>query len=411
MQDIILPEVGENIESGTVVNIMVKVGDQIEKGADLIELETDKASLPVPAPVGGVIKEILVQTGQDVKIGAPIMRIEASAESAPSPEKPSPAPEKKSAPVPAASSETPAASQPQPEPDIQPDHSALPSKEDAGKDTQLVVLGGGPGGYAAAFLAADLGMDVTIVDLEKNPGGVCLYRGCIPSKALLHAAKVISEAREAREFGVSFSEPKIDLDKLRGWKNDVVTRLTGGTGSLAKQRKIQMIQGRGRFVDSQTLDIDLVDGGKKTLTFVKAILATGSRPIALPFAPDSKRVLDSTSALDIENIPKSMLLIGGGYIGLELGQVYAELGTEISVVEMLPQIMTGSDPDLSNIIQKRLKTIMKTIMVSTKVTKMEETATGIAVTMADKDGKVIQETYEKVLVAIGRKPNSDNIGL
>ncbi|MCA9403520.1 MAG: dihydrolipoyl dehydrogenase [Candidatus Omnitrophica bacterium] len=410
MQDIILPEVGENIESGTVVSVLVKVGDKIAKGAELIELETDKASLPVPAPVGGVIKEILVGPGEDVKIGAVIMRIEAGAESAPA-EKPAPAapaqaPAAQSAPAPAAK---PAVVAPQPA--AAADHAAIPSKEEAGKDTQLVVIGGGPGGYAAAFLAADLGLDVTLVDLEKNPGGVCLYRGCIPSKALLHAAKVISEAREASEFGVTFSEPKVDIDKLRGWKEDVVNRLTGGTGQLAKQRQITMIQGRARFVDSNTLDIDLVDGGKQTLTYVKAILATGSRPIKLPFAPDSERVLDSTSALEVANIPKTMLLIGGGYIGLELGQFYAEMGCKVSVVEMLPQIMTGSDPDLSNILKKRLTTIMDKIMVSTKVTKMEETSGGIKVAMEDKDGKAIVETYEKILVAIGRKPNSDDIGL
>ena len=410
MQDIILPEVGENIESGTVVNIMVNVGDTVDKGADLIELETDKASLPVPSPVGGVIKEILISTGDDVKIGAVIMKIEAGAQAeAPSaPETPAaPAAAEKPAeqPAPAAVSQPESASSTASEP------SPLPSKEEAGKDTQVVVIGGGPGGYAAAFLAADLGLDVTLVDLEKNPGGVCLYRGCIPSKALLHAAKVITEAREASEFGVTFGEPKVDIDKLRNWKNDVVQRLTGGTGQLAKQRKITMIQGRARFVDSNTLDIDLVDGGKQTLTFVKAVLATGSRPIKLPFAPDSERVLDSTSALDVANIPKTMLLIGGGYIGLELGQFYAEMGCKVSVVEMLPQIMTGSDPDLSNILKKRLTTIMDKIRVSTKVTKMEETGDGIKVAMEDKDGEKFEETYEKVLVAIGRKPNSDDMGL
>lgn len=411
MQDIILPEVGENIESGTVVSIMVKVGDQIQKGADLLELETDKASLPVPSPISGVIKEILVNSGDDVAIGAVIMKMEAGAETestADSKKTTAPTAEKVEEPKPAAPTPAPA---PQASSVPSADPTALPTKEEAGKDTQVVVVGGGPGGYAAAFLAADLGLDVTLVDLEKNPGGVCLYRGCIPSKALLHAAKIVSEAREASEFGVDFNEPKVDLDKLRTWKNDVVARLTGGTGQLAKQRKITTIQGRARFVDSNTLDIDLVDGGKQTLTFVKAVLATGSRPIKLPFAPDSDSVMDSTSALDIANIPKSMLLIGGGYIGLELGQFYAEMGSKVSVVEMLPQIMTGSDPDLSNILQKRLKSIMDKIMVSTKVTKMEETGKGIKVAMEDKDGKAFEETYEKVLVAIGRRPNSDNLGL
>lgn len=415
MKDIKLPEVGENIESGTIVNIYVSVGDSISKGMDLLELETDKASLPVPSPIDGVVKEILVSTGDDVQIGTVIMRAEAGAATDSSTDEVKPKSQAK--PEAKAKSENKAPEAPKVAAAstgaaIAHDASSgIPSKEDAGKDTQLVVIGGGPGGYAAAFLGADLGMDVTLVDLEKNPGGVCLYRGCIPSKALLHAAKVISEAREAKEFGLDFGEPKIDVDKLRGWKNDVVTKLTGGTGQLAKQRKVNMIQGRAKFVDSNTLEIDKVDGSKQTLTFVRAILATGSRPIELPFAPKSKRVMDSTSALDLEDIPKNMLLIGGGYIGLELGQAYAELGTKVSVVEMLPQIMTGSDKDMSNILIKKLKTIMETIMVSTKVSKMDETKSGIKVTFEDKDGKSFSETYEKVLVAIGRRPNSENLGL
>ncbi|MGE0268110.1 MAG: dihydrolipoyl dehydrogenase [Candidatus Omnitrophota bacterium] len=415
MQDIRLPEVGENIKSGTVVNIFVKVGDRVSKGDDLIELETDKASLPVPSPADGVIKEILIKAGADVEIGSVIMKMEAAAgQASPSPKetKPAAAVKTETAPQPKISSSAEKPQSPQPStPVTRHSLSSLPSKEEAGKDTQLVVIGGGPGGYAAAFLAADLGMDVTIVDPEKNPGGVCLYRGCIPSKALLHAAKVISEAREAKHFGLDFGQPKIDLDKLRNWKNDVVAKLTGGTGQLAKQRKINMIQGTATFVDSNTIKIEKVGGGNQTLTFIKAILATGSRPIELPFAPKSKRVLNSTTALDIENIPKTMLLIGGGYIGLELGQVYAELGTKVSVVELLPQIMTGSDRDLSSILEKRLKTIMDKIMVSTKVKSLEETAAGINVTFEDTDGKTFKETYEKVLVAIGRKPNTDNIGL
>ena len=417
MKDIKLPEVGENIESGTIVNIYVSVGDSISKGMDLLELETDKASLPVPSPIDGVVKEILVSTGDDVKIGSVIMRAEAGAASNTSAEKSAPSKKDSDKPAAKAKPETSKAESPKVATTAAASsiaHQAsegIPSKDEAGKDTQVVVIGGGPGGYAAAFLAADLGMDVTLVDLEKNPGGVCLYRGCIPSKALLHAAKVISEAREAKEFGLDFGKPKIDVDKLRGWKNDVVTKLTGGTGQLAKQRKVTMIQGRAKFVDSNTLEIDKVDGSKQTLTFVRAVLATGSRPIELPFAPKSKRVMDSTSALDLENIPKNMLLIGGGYIGLELGQAYAELGTKVSVVEMLPQIMTGSDKDMSNILIKKLKTIMETIMVSTKVSKMDETKDGIKVTFEDKDGKTFSETYEKVLVAIGRRPNSENLGL
>ena len=414
MKDITLPEVGENIESGTIVTLFVKVGDTVKKNQDILELETEKAAVPVPSPIDGVIKEILVAAGDEVKIGSTLMRVEAGTtnEAAqPAPQKEEPKAEK--------SSPAPKTPQPQPQPQTQsqPSNShdivvtPLPSKEEAGKDTQVVVIGGGPGGYAAAFLAADLGMDVTLVDLEKNPGGVCLYRGCIPSKALLHAAKLLAETREAKEIGLDFGTPKIDLDKLRAWKNDVVAKLTGGTGQLAKQRKIHMIQGRATFVDSNTISIDKVDGSQETLTFIKAVVATGSSPIALPFAPDSKRILDSTSALDLENIPQTMLLIGGGYIGLELGQVYAELGSKVSVVEMLPQIASGADRDIAMILEKRLKSLMEKIMVSTKVAGMEETKDGIKVSFENKDGKKFDETYEKVLVAVGRRPNTKGIGL
>lgn len=279
------------------------------------------------------------------------------------------------------------------------------------KDTQLVVIGGGPGGYPAAFLAADLGLQVTIVDTHTHPGGVCLYQGCIPSKALLHAAKVLSESKEAKAFGIDFGTPKIDIDKLRGWKDNIVSKLTVGLGQLSKQRKVTFIQGKAAFVDSNTVNIQKEDGTQQTLTFEKAILSTGSRPNTIPNTPDSPHILNSATALNIETIPKTMLLIGGGYIGLELGTVYAELGSHLDVVEMLPQIMTGADRDLVQIVQKRLKTIFNDIMVETKVVKMEKTKNGITVTFEDKNGKTSSKEYEKVLVAIGRRPNSDNIGL
>lgn len=279
------------------------------------------------------------------------------------------------------------------------------------KDTQLVVIGGGPGGYPAAFLAADLGLQVTIVDTHTHPGGVCLYQGCIPSKALLHAAKVLSESKEAKAFGIDFGTPKIDIDKLRGWKDNIVSKLTVGLGQLSKQRKVTFIQGKAAFVDSNTVNIQKEDGTQQTLTFEKAILSTGSRPNTIPNTPDSPHILNSATALNIETIPKTMLLIGGGYIGLELGTVYAELGSQLDVVEMLPQIMTGADRDLVQIVQKRLKTIFNDIMVETKVVKMERTKNGITVTFEDKNGKTSSKEYEKVLVAIGRRPNSDNIGL
>ena len=279
------------------------------------------------------------------------------------------------------------------------------------KNTHLLVIGGGPGGYPAAFLAADLGLDVTIVDINPNPGGVCLYCGCIPSKALLHAAKILSESRSAKEFGIDFGAPDIDIDKLRNWKEGIVKKLTGGLGQLSKQRKVTFIQGRASFIDSNTVMINKEDGTEQTLTFEKAIIATGSHPNTISNMPESARILDSTTALELNDIPKTMLLIGGGYIGLELGTAYAEFGSRLDVVEMLPQILTGADRDLVSIVEKRLKTIFHDIMVETKVTAIEETKNGIKVTFENKDGKASSKEYEKVLVAVGRRPNSDHLGL
>jgi dihydrolipoamide dehydrogenase len=276
--------------------------------------------------------------------------------------------------------------------------------------TELVVLGGGPGGYAAAFYAADCGIETTIVDIEPNPGGVCLYRGCIPSKALLHAAAILNEAEEAKAIGIQFSEPVVDLDKLRGWKESVVRKLTGGLGQLSKQRKINYVQGRGRFLDPGSLEVESADGSKRTLAFDKAILATGSRPVRLPFLPDSERVLDSTDALDLKVVPKRMLVIGGGYIGLEMATVYASLGAEITVVEMTPGILPGCDRDLANVLARRVSKMAKAVLLDTKVTAVNESPTGLQVEFEGKEGKATEE-FDVVLAAVGRKPNSENIGL
>ncbi|MCB9757387.1 MAG: dihydrolipoyl dehydrogenase [Candidatus Omnitrophica bacterium] len=277
--------------------------------------------------------------------------------------------------------------------------------------TQLVVIGGGPGGYAAAFLAADLGLETTLIDLDVNPGGVCLFRGCIPSKALLHVAKVLSESREAKEIGIDFGEPKIHLDKVRAWKNKVISQLTGGLGQLCKQRKIKFIQGRATFLNSETLTVEKTDGSSMQLSFENAILATGSIPVTLPFAPASARILDSTTALNLEDIPEKLLVLGGGYIGLELGTVYCELGSQVSIVEMMPYLLPGVDRDLGVILENRMKKHFKAIKVETKVSKMEEIKDGIRVTFQNKAGQTSSEDYSKVLVSIGRKPNSKNLGL
>jgi dihydrolipoamide dehydrogenase len=277
--------------------------------------------------------------------------------------------------------------------------------------THVAVVGGGPGGYAAAFMAADLGLRVALVDLEPNPGGVCLYRGCIPSKALLHVAKVISESRQAANWGIEFSEPKIDLDKLRAWKDGVVNKLTGGLGQLSKQRKVDFIRGRAAFLDSRALKIEGGDGERR-LVFENAVIATGSRPAAPPaLSLDSPRVMDSTAALELDDIPKTMLVIGGGYIGLELGTVYAALGTQVSLVEMTSGLLPGVDRDLVSILARRADQIFHSVMLNAKVVEMKEVKNGVRVRI---EGAAIggdEAVYEKVLVAVGRAPNSGGIGL
>ena len=276
----------------------------------------------------------------------------------------------------------------------------------------IAVVGAGPGGYAAAFLAADLGMQVTLIDPETNPGGVCLYRGCIPSKALLHVAKLIDESRHAKNWGVDYGEPKIDLVRLRSWKEGVVKKLTGGLGLLSKQRKVQYIQGRAAFENSNTLKVSKASGEEQSLTFDRIILATGSRPAIIPSLKlESARVMDSTSALDLGEVPKTLLVVGGGYIGLELGTVYAALGTRVSVVEMLPGLLPGADRDLVLPLHKRVEKIFDSILLNTTVASMKEEPTGIRVTFGGADVKQSERVFDKVLVSVGRKPNSEIAGL
>jgi dihydrolipoyl dehydrogenase len=279
----------------------------------------------------------------------------------------------------------------------------------ARETTQLAVLGAGPGGYAAAFYAADLGMQVTLVDEEKNPGGVCLYRGCIPSKALLHVAKVIDEARHASAWGVSFGEPKLDIDKLRSFKQGVVDKLTGGVGQVAKMRKVKFIQGRATLAGPKAMKI-AGPGGESELQFEHCILATGSSPARVPpLALESPRMMDSTSGLELPDVPKSLLVVGGGYIGLELGTVYATLGSKVSVVEMTAGLLPGADRDLVSVLQKRLETLFSKIMLNTKVVKVAEEKNGIRVTFEGEGAG--DQTFDRVLVAVGRRPNSSIPGL
>jgi dihydrolipoamide dehydrogenase len=277
--------------------------------------------------------------------------------------------------------------------------------------TQLVVIGAGPGGYAAAFYAADRGLKVAMVDPEPNPGGVCLYRGCIPSKALLHVADVISESKHAAEFGVTFGAPHIDLDRLRAFKNKVVAQLTGGVGQVSKLRKIEYVQGTAGFRDAHSLDIARAGGGTDTLQFEHAIVATGSQPATIPgLSLDSPRVMNSTGALDLPDIPGSLLVVGGGYIGLELGSVYAALGSRVTVVEMTDGLLPGADRDLVNILAKRITAISDAVLLNTKVVGMQEAADGVSVTF-EGDVQQKERTFDRVLVSIGRRPNSAIPGL
>ncbi len=280
----------------------------------------------------------------------------------------------------------------------------------ANTSVEVAVIGGGPGGYAAAFLAADLGMQVTLIDPEKNPGGVCLYRGCIPSKALLHIAATIEESKHASTMGIEFGAPKIDVNRLRTFKENVVNKLTGGLGQIAKMRKVTYIQGTASFVNSNTLKVEKASGGSENLTFDKIVIATGSRPAVIPTFPKSLRVVDSTGALNLPDVPKNMLVVGGGYIGLELGSVYAALGSRVSVVEMLPGLLPGADRDLVLPLHKRLEKQFEAIMVNTKVASMTEEKNGVRVTF-EGNVKDREHTYERVLVSVGRTPNSQVPGL
>jgi dihydrolipoamide dehydrogenase len=276
---------------------------------------------------------------------------------------------------------------------------------------QLVVVGAGPGGYAAAFLAADLGLSVALVDPEVNPGGVCVYRGCSPSKALLHVAKLIDESRHAKAWGVTFGEPTIDINQLRAFKDSVVKRLTTGTGQLVKHRKVHYLQGWAELVDAHNLKVALTEGGEETIQFEHALLATGSLPAIPPMLKiDDPRVMDSTAALDLPDIPKSLLVVGGGYIGLELGSVYAALGSAVTVVEMTAGLLPGADRDLVDVLAKRINKTMKSVLLETKVVAMKAEPAGIRVTFEGKADSQ-EQVFDRVLVAVGRRPNSKIPGL
>ncbi len=397
--EVLVPDIG-NFESVDVIEVLVKVGDVIAKEDSLITVESDKASMDIPSAQAGVVKEIKVKVGDKVAKGHLILLIDESATTA--------------APSVAAVAPKPAPSVPSPQsttPSPQPLTAASRPLTSSDLHAEVVVLGSGPGGYTAAFRAADLGKKVVLIERYDTLGGVCLNVGCIPSKALLHTAKVITEAEETAHHGVSFSSPNINLEQLRNWKaNDVVGKLTGGLAAMAKQRNVTVVQGLGQFTGSHQIAVTAADGKITTVGFDNAIIAAGSQATKFPGAADDARIMDSTGALALVDIPKRMLVIGGGIIGLEMGTVYDALGTKVSVVEFTDGLIQGCDRDLVRPLHKRMEKRFESIMLSTKVAKIEAKKDGIHVSFEGEAAPKEDQVYDRVLVSIGRRPNGKNIG-
>lgn len=382
-----VPDIGDFTDV-PVISILVSVGDTVAEEDALIELESDKATMEVPSPAAGKIVSIAVSEGDNVSEGSVILTLEAEGGAAAEAPATAPAEEAPAAPATVAATGT---------------------ATGAGDvHAEVVVLGSGPGGYTAAFRAADLGKKVVLIEKDSNLGGVCLNVGCIPSKALLHAAKVITEAEEMGDHGVSFAKPKVDIKKLRTWKESVVNQLTGGLSGLAKGRKVQVVNGYGKFTGPNMIEVDN-DGEKSTVSFDQCIIAAGSEPVTLPFIPhDDPRVIDSTGALELTEVPKRLLVLGGGIIGLEMGCVYDALGSNVTVVEFMDQIIPGCDKDIVKPLQKRIEGRYENIFVKTKVTGVEAEKKGLKVTMEGPDGEMT-DTFDMVLVSVGRRPNGAKI--
>lgn len=404
--EIKLPDIGD-FKDVPVVAVLVSVGDEVEVEDPLIELESDKATMEVPSPQAGRVTEIRVSEGDKVTEGDVIMVFE-TAEGADDGAKKagvedSGAKEKLQSEVTSEASTG--------------GRSAPKAREAAGSASGkgdahggLVVLGSGPGGYSAAFRAADLGMDVVLIERYPSLGGVCLNVGCIPSKALLHAAKVVTETEEMGAHGIGFGKPEIDVDKLRGWKDSVVEQLTGGLGGLAKQRKVKVVQGVGKFTGPNVIAVE-GGGGTTNVSFDKCIIAVGSQPVKLPFVPhDDPRVVDSTGALELTEIPERMLVLGGGIIGFEMATVYDALGSKVTVAEMMDQILPGADKDIVKPLMKRMEGRLAGIRLKTKVTAVEAKKDGLEVTFEDDKGESSTEVFDKILVSVGRSPNGGKIG-
>lgn len=391
--DVLVPDIG-NFDSVDVIEVLVKVGDELALEDSLITVESDKASMDIPSPVAGIVKSVTVKVGDKVAKDSLLMQVESQAQAAKS--------------APAAKAEAPAKSEPAPAAAPLAGTNAVPASD---VHAEVVVLGSGPGGYTAAFRAADLGKKVVLIERYSTLGGVCLNVGCIPSKALLHTAKVITEAEETAQHGVSFSSPNIDLEQLRHWKaNDVVGKLTGGLAAMAKQRDVTVVQGLGKFTGPNQIAVTAADGKLTTVSFDYAIVAAGSQATKFPGAPADERIMDSTGALALADIPKRLLVIGGGIIGLEMGTVYDALGSKVSVVEFTDGLVQGCDRDLVRPLQKRMEKRFESIMLSTKVVSMDAKADGIHVSFEGEAAPKDVQVYDRVLVSIGRKPNGKNIG-
>ncbi len=395
-----IPDIGD-FHDIPVIEVMVKPGDVVKVEDSLITLESDKATMDVPAPAAGTVKEVKVKVGDKVSKDSLVLLLVvttgAEKPAAPAPAAPAPA---KTAPAPAPVPTAPAGT--------------YKGKVDV--ECEMLVLGAGPGGYSAAFRAADLGMKTVLVERYATLGGVCLNVGCIPSKALLHVAAVTEEAQKLSEHGVTFGAPQFDLDKLRGWKAKVVGKLTGGLAQMAKMRKVEVVRGIGTFLDPYHLEVALTSGDgqqptgeKKVVRFAKAIIAAGSQAVKLPFLPDDPRIVDSTGALELKSVPKKMLVIGGGIIGLEMATVYSTLGSRIDVVEMLDGLMQGADRDLVRVWDKMNTQRFDRVMLKTKTVKAEALKEGIKVWFESADAPEGPQVYDLVLVATGRAPNGKKI--
>jgi dihydrolipoamide dehydrogenase len=375
-----VPDIGD-FKNVDVIEVLVKPGDTVAAETPLITLESDKASIEVPSPQAGMVQEVRIKVGDKLSKGDLILLLETV--------------------EPAIVAAVPKAA-------------PAPTVDDFASATEftaeVLVLGSGPGGYSAAFRAADLGKKTVLVERYSTLGGVCLNVGCIPSKALLHAAKLIDDAKDFAGHGIKFAPPEIDLDALRGWKKGVVNRLTGGLAGLAKQRKVQVVTGVGRFLDPYHLEVTATDGSKSVVRFEQAIIAAGSEPVRLPFLPEDRRIMDSTGALALPDIPQRLLVIGGGIIGLEMATVYYALGSRITVVEMLDKLMAGADSDLVKPFQQRMAKRYEAILLKTKVTAVEALEEGLRVTFEGESAPAEPQLYDRILVAVGRIPNGRKIG-